>query len=68
VFVTSEGTTARSAFGKAMDLEGQMRKVPGQRYRRSAVPRLMPESIEAIADGDPDMYLHLLRRFGYLLP
>ncbi len=68
VFVTTEGTTVRSAFGKAMAMEGQVSKVPGQRYRRSNVPRLMPESIDAIAGGDQEMYLHLLRRFGYLLP
>jgi hypothetical protein len=66
VFVTSEGTTVRSAFGKRMALEGQVSK-QGGRYRQANTPRLMPESIEAIAGDDRDLYLSLLRRFGYLL-
>lgn len=35
-------------------------------FRASGTPRLMPESILRIADGDRDEAVRLLRRFGYL--
>jgi hypothetical protein len=67
VFTTTSGATVRSDFGKRMAAEGNATKIPGQRYRTSKVARLMPESIAEIAGDDQDMYLHLLRRFGYIL-
>lgn len=65
VFVTSEGTTVRAGFGRRMAQEGQVSK-QGGRYRQANTPRLMPESLSEIAGDDREMYLHLLRRFGYL--
>lgn len=61
--ITTEGTTARGLAGKSL---GELGKVAGQRYRRSGVPRLMPESILANATS-PDDALRLLKRFGYVL-
>jgi hypothetical protein len=60
---TTEGVTARGLAGKRL---GQLRKRPGDRYRSSNVPRLMPEQILAEADGDRAEAARLLRRFGYI--
>jgi hypothetical protein len=64
VKITSEGMTSRGL--AARRLGGDLQKVPGQRYRVSRTPRLMPESIYQAAAGDRDEALRLLRRFGYI--
>lgn len=66
VFITTEGATVRGAAGKRLATTGAAAK-QGGRYRQANTPRLMPESIAEIAGDDMDMYLHLLRRFAYIL-
>jgi len=61
--VTTEGTTARGVAGKQL---GNLRKVAGERYRRSQIVRPMPEQLLADADGDRDLAIQFLQRFGYL--
>lgn len=63
VKVTLEGTTSRGVAGKRL---GALSKDGTSRYRRSQIPRLMPESIYAYAT-DRDDAIRLLRRFGYIL-
>jgi hypothetical protein len=66
ILATTEGTTRRGvayqslSTSKATDV-----KVAGQRYSRASRPRLMPETIQAIAT-DRDDYLRLLAVNGYL--
>lgn len=65
--ITSEGITKRGLAGaRLQNFETNIARSEGQRYRRSKTPRLMPESIYAIAK-DRDDALRLLHRFGYLL-
>lgn len=59
---TTEGTTARGVAGQ---IAGDLRKVKGEKLRRSQTVRLRPESIYEIADDRADA-LRLLRQFGYL--
>lgn len=67
VQATTQGTTKRSFYGRRLRRAGgEFVKVPGQRYTRSTVPRLMPEEIFRIAD-DRDEQLSLLRRYGYIV-
>lgn len=63
VFTTTEGTTVRGLAGKRL---GNLTKVPGQRYRVSQTPRLMPESIYEIAGDNRAEAIRLLKRFGYI--
>lgn len=66
VFVTTAGTTVRSASGKKLiDASGGV-KAPGRRYTSATVPRLMPESLLEIAGGDEELFRRLLTRFGYI--
>ncbi|GIH70334.1 VG15 protein [Sphaerimonospora thailandensis] len=60
--VTTEGTTSRGYAGKKL---GDLRKVRGERYRRSQVVRPMPEQLLADA-RDRDEAIRFLERFGYL--
>lgn len=78
--ITTEGTTRRGIAGKKLiaiggetgtrsrterradRAAGQTGRVPG----RAKVPRLMPEAIAEIAEGDRDTQIKLLKRFGYL--
>jgi len=55
VLTTTEGTTRRGAARLAM----------GQRYSRTARPRLMPETIQQLATDKAD-YLRLLSLHGYM--
>lgn len=80
VFITSEGTTTRGAAGRllieragATDARGsaarradRARGDVGRRHRRARTPRLMPEAILEIANGDREQALRLLERFGYI--
>ncbi|MFF0864171.1 hypothetical protein ACFYUV_20600 [Nonomuraea sp. NPDC003560] len=61
--ITTEGTTVRGVAGKKL---GNFKRLPGERYRRSQVPRPMPEQILADAGGDRDEAIRLLEKFGYL--
>lgn len=61
--VTTEGTTARGAAGKKL---GDLKKVKGERYRRSQTVRPMPGQLIADAEGDRDLAVQFLERFGYL--
>jgi hypothetical protein len=56
VFTTTSGITRRGLFGKAN--ESRTRKLP---------VRLMPESVIALAKGNPDEARRLLSLYGYLL-
>jgi hypothetical protein len=63
---TTEGTTVRGLAGKRL---GDATKQRGSRYRRSRVPRLMPEQIYAEADRlgwDRAEIVRQLTRFGYI--
>jgi hypothetical protein len=65
VLVTSEGTTRRGfAYHRLSQSAGQDIKQGG--LRRASRPRLMPESIRAIATSQED-YLRLLYANGYIL-
>lgn len=64
VKATTEGVTKRGLAGKRLRNFEDRRK-PGQRYRVSKTPRLMPEEIYRQAD-DREHALRLLRKHGYL--
>lgn len=61
--VTTEGTTVRGVAGRKL---GNFKRLKDERYRRSTVPRPMPEQILRDAGGDRDEAVRLLKRFGYL--
>ncbi|RLL68142.1 hypothetical protein [Streptomyces sp. Z26] len=65
VAATTEGSTVRGIAGKRLSVDAGADKVPGQRYRRSNTPRLMPEEILRLAD-DRDHQLRLLKKHGYI--
>lgn len=58
VFATTEGTTARGAFGKS-----QLAVGPYQRTKRI---RLMPEQLVRMAGTDSDRLRELLTQYGYM--
>ena len=65
VFLTGEGTTARSAFGRQeLALTESYTKVG--RYRRTTTARLMPEQIQVMAGGNAERAAELFRKYGYL--
>jgi len=66
LYITSEGVTVRGVAGKRLGARVTGEKVAGGRYRSAKTPRLMPESILAIAGNDRAEAIRLLRRFGYL--
>ncbi|MFI2367295.1 hypothetical protein [Streptomyces sp. NPDC018833] len=63
VLATSEGITRRGIAGKRLK---NFEKVPGQRYRLSRTPRLMPEEIFRLAD-DREHAVRLLRQHSYIV-
>lgn len=65
LFTTTEGVTTRGVAGVRLGARETGVKVGG-RYRSAKPPRLMPESILAVAK-DRDDAIRLLRRFGYIL-
>ncbi|MET0426268.1 MAG: hypothetical protein ABW046_20535 [Actinoplanes sp.] len=67
LYVTTEGTTARGLAGVRRGAKVDGVKTGGARYRSARAPRLMPESILAIAGNDRDEAKRLLKRFGYLI-
>lgn len=60
--VTTEGTTSRGVAGKNF---GDLRKVSGERNRRSSRPRVMPETIYEVATDRADA-IRLLRLNGFI--
>ncbi|WP_156722653.1 VG15 protein [Streptomyces apocyni] len=63
VQATSEGITRRGLAGRRLR---NFQKQPGQRYRVSQTPRLMPEQIMRLAD-DRAHAVRLLRQHAYIL-
>lgn len=61
--ITTEGTTSRGIAGKRL---GGLKKQKGERYRRSKVPRPMPEQLIKDANGDRELAIQFLYRFGYI--
>lgn len=64
VTITTEGMTSRGIAGKRL---GDLRKVEGERYRRSGRMRLTPDAIYRAADGDRATALRLLKLHGYIV-
>lgn len=65
VYATTEGTTGRGGFGRnELQLTDQYAR--DGRYRRTTTIRLMPEQIAVMAGDDPDRWIELLTRYGYL--
>lgn len=62
VYATPEGTTYRSRWARA---QGNSIRAAGDRYRRTASIRLMPEQIMQMST-DPERMRELLQRYGYL--
>lgn len=65
--VTDEGTTKRGWASKYLreGYNAKLQKTRGSRYRRVNRPRLSPEAIYNMADGDRDIALNLLHKNGY---
>jgi hypothetical protein len=64
VQATREGTTRRGLYGaRARKFE----RAAGARYARAKTPRLMPEEIYRLADGDREHAIRLLKRNGYIV-
>jgi hypothetical protein len=61
--ITTEGTTVRGVAGRRL---GDFKRLKGERYRRSQIPRPMPEQILSDVGGDRDEAVRLLKRFGYI--
>lgn len=60
--ITREGVTSRGVAGKSL---GGLRKIPGERYRRSTRPRVMPETIYAAAPSREEA-IRLLKLNGFI--
>jgi hypothetical protein len=67
LFVTTEGTTTRGVAGARLGAKEDGFKTQRSRYRVARAPRLMPESIYEIADGDRELAVRLLRRNGFII-
>lgn len=65
VQATTEGSTVRGIAGKRLSQDLGADKLPGERYRRSKTPRLMPEEILRLAT-DREHQLRLLKKHGYI--
>ncbi|WP_344677413.1 hypothetical protein [Saccharopolyspora taberi] len=77
--VTTTGTTVRALFGGYEVLadgtvrrrpDSELRRLPGERYRRTTELRLMPDQIFQLAEEfswDRAETLRQLRRFGYII-
>lgn len=66
LYVTTEGVTVRGSAGVRLGARETGVRRPGDRYKSARPPRLMPESILAIAGDDRDEAVRLLKRFGYI--
>ncbi|MFD6517311.1 hypothetical protein [Rhodococcus sp. NPDC060176] len=68
LLATHEGVTRRGVAYRAMSNAGSARRstdVRGRRYFQASTPRLMPESILALAEDRADA-LRLLKLYGYM--
>jgi hypothetical protein len=65
VYATTEGTTARGAFGKS-ELRAGVQATKEGRYRRTTTVRLMPEQLVQMAGADTARFVELLKRYGYM--
>jgi hypothetical protein len=65
VFATTEGTTARGAFGRG-ELRATDAAMKDGRYRRTTTLRVMPEQILKMAGNNPARWRELLAKYGYL--
>ena len=63
VQATTEGTTRRGLYGSR---QAKFQKVADNRYATAKTPRLMPQEIFRLADGDREHAIRLLKRNGYL--
>jgi hypothetical protein len=63
--ITTEGVTVRGLAGQKMARDAGRTRGRG-RYSKAKGPRLMPEAIMELADGDRDEAVRLLERFGYI--
>jgi len=66
LYITTEGVTTRGVAGRRLGARETGKKRDGGRYRSARPPRLMPESVLAIAGDNRDEALRLLKRFGYI--
>lgn len=66
VYITTEGVTTRGVAGRRLGARETGAKRSNGRYLSARPPRLMPESVLAIAGDDRDEALRLLKRFGYV--
>ncbi|MYW50593.1 hypothetical protein GTY64_03740 [Streptomyces sp. SID8376] len=64
VQATREGTTRRGLYGSRVR---KFQRAAGDRYARAKTPRLMPEEIMRLADGDREHAIRLLKRNGYIV-
>lgn len=64
VQITTEGTTRRGVYGSR---RAKFEKVPGSKYARAKTPRLMPEEIYRLADGDREHAIRLLKKNAYIV-
>ena len=60
---TAEGTTRRAVAGKRL---GNFAREPGSRYSVSQTPRLTPEAIYQLANGNRAEAITMLRDHGYI--
>lgn len=66
-YVTLEGTTRRGfAYSQLAGGREGDRRTRGERYFRTTRPRVMPETIYQLADGDRDEAVRLLKRNGFV--
>ncbi|MCK2199189.1 hypothetical protein [Corynebacterium callunae] len=67
--VTTEGTSKKGWAAQYLRKQygAKLEKQPGSRYRQMNRPRLMPEEIYKIADGDRDIAMNLLHKNGFYL-
>ncbi|MEV6450926.1 hypothetical protein AB0M75_06425 [Streptomyces anulatus] len=64
VQTTTEGITRRGIAGRRSQ---KFERVAGSRYATAKSPRLMPEEIYRLADGDREHAVRLLRRHAYIV-
>lgn len=64
--ITTEGTTKRGVAGRRLAQAGAKFEKQGSRYQRVSIPRITPEQIYKDANGNRDVAIALLQRFGYI--
>lgn len=66
VYSTTEGATARGAFGRQQRATSESQRLAGARYSSTKRVRLMPESIMEFAGDNTELRKAFLRDAGYL--